>query len=314
MTWLLHNPIADMHGPHFLIFYAATIAVVIASVAVFIRRYDQTRGIAPPPLPKKPDPIEVAYLRGGANEVTRLIVFDLVRRGYLQISGDAAKAEIDRADVRPPVPLTTPLEKLVFSYFATPRDARALFRPGGLAAEIEEQCEEIRWRLHDEQLLNPSEHYRTALLVGLFAAFTILGLGGYKLAVALTKGHTHVQFLIVMAVIGLIFLAIACCVPRLSSRGRAYLDRLSDAFEGLKARAEAPASTRPDPVLLLVPALFGMTALIGTSYQDVAQMFRRSTASGGGCGGGCGAGCGGGCGGGGCGGGGCGGGCGGCGG
>ena len=38
------------------------------------------------PIPTKPDPYEIAFLRGGENEVTRLLAFDLINRGYLRVA------------------------------------------------------------------------------------------------------------------------------------------------------------------------------------------------------------------------------------
>lgn len=314
MNWWLHNFIADMPGPTFLMLFGAAIVTIIVVAATVVRRSDQTVGEDPPPVPTKPDPVEVAYLRGGANEVTRLVVFDLIRRGYLRTGGEGAKARIEKNDVRPPVPIVAPLDRNVFGYFATTRDAQALFRPGGLAKQVEEWCEPVRWKLHEEELLSPSERYRIALGAGFTGAAMILVLGGYKLTVALAKGHTNVGFLILMAAVGLMILAVACCVPRVSRRGRAHLARLKTAFEGLKSSDDIPATTKADPMLLLLPALFGMAALSHTSYAPLTELFRKSASTGGGCGAGCGSSCGGGGGGGGCGGGGCGGGCGGCGG
>lgn len=322
MNWWLHNILADMPGPQFLLFFGAMIVATIIVAATIVRSSDTTRGLDPPPIPKKPDPVEIAYLRGGANEVTRVVVFDLIRRGYLKTTGENKSSRIERNDVRPPEPLVDPLDRNVFDYFSTRRDAKDLFRPGGLARQIEDWSEPIRWNLHEAELLSPAERYRLGLVTGLSGALLILSLGGYKLSVAIAKGHTNVGFLILMAMVGLMILAVACCVPRTTWRGRAYLAQLKTAFEGLKETADEPASAGANSMLLLVPALFGIAALSSTSYGPIQDLFRKaSSGSGGGCGGGwtpsagCGAGCGGGGGGGGCGGGGCGGGgCGGCGG
>jgi uncharacterized protein (TIGR04222 family) len=308
MNWWLHNLIADMPGPTFLIVFVSFVVAIVIVAAVAIRRSDHTRGLEPPPIPKKPNPLEIAYLRGGANEVARLLVFDLVRRGYLEVHGEGAQARIERAENQPAAPLVEPLERNVLGYFSTSRDAQAMFRPGGLASQVEEWCEHIRWSLYEEELLSPSERYRFALGAALIGALLILSLGGYKLSVALAKGRTNVIGLIVLSVLGLLALAIACCVPRLSSRGRAYLANLKSAFEGLRSGIEETRTTKADSTAVLIPAVFGMAALSGTSYAFVADLFRRASATGGGCGGascgsgGCGGGGGGGCGGGGCGG------------
>ena len=154
-----------------------------------------------------------------------------------------------------------------------------------------------------------------------------MGLGGFKLAVAVAQGHRNVAFLIVFGGIGVLALAVACLVlPRTSRLGRAYLQELKRAYGDLKGRvhpigAEDSALTKagdPDaprrlrdpsdyPSWLLMVGIFGIASLVDTPLSDLTTIFKLGSSSTGGCGGG-------GCGGGGCGGGGCGGGCGGCGG
>ena len=50
-----------------------------------MRGRDRTANLPPLPIPADPDPCEIAYLRGGENEATRLIVFDLIQRGCLGV-------------------------------------------------------------------------------------------------------------------------------------------------------------------------------------------------------------------------------------
>ena len=65
MNWLMHNVVADLYGPYFLLFYAAAIAAVVASSYSAVRRLDRTRHLPPQQIPAKLDPYEIAYLRGG---------------------------------------------------------------------------------------------------------------------------------------------------------------------------------------------------------------------------------------------------------
>src|SRR5689334_16356723 len=90
MPWWLHNPIADLPGPAFLALYGAAIAAAIAGVVAAIRRADPTSAFDPPEVPAHPDPYEVAYLRGGANEVIRTAVFSLVQQGSLEVVEEGA--------------------------------------------------------------------------------------------------------------------------------------------------------------------------------------------------------------------------------
>src|SRR4051812_6594217 len=91
MDWLLHNPIADLYGPSFLLLYGGVIALIVVD-ALWVRgRSDPTTDLDPPDVPTKPDPHAIAYLRGGANELTGLVIFDLLRRGYLQTTEAAGR-------------------------------------------------------------------------------------------------------------------------------------------------------------------------------------------------------------------------------
>src|SRR5262249_28454252 len=88
MDWLTNNFIANMIGPDFLLFYACVIAITLGICRWRVDWQDPTAGQTPPRLPTDPDPYEVAYLRGGENEVTRLAVFGLIQRGYLEIGAE----------------------------------------------------------------------------------------------------------------------------------------------------------------------------------------------------------------------------------
>ena len=85
MNWLLHNVVADMYGPYFLVFYATVIGVVIVACYRSVRAVDRTLDLGLPEIPAKLDPYEIAYLRGGENEVTRVAIASLIQRGLLQI-------------------------------------------------------------------------------------------------------------------------------------------------------------------------------------------------------------------------------------
>src|ERR687895_307775 len=97
MDLLMNNPLADMYGPLFLLVYAAAIALTAVACRVLTRRLDWTANMAPPPIPSDPDPHEIAYLRGGENEVTRSVVFALVQKGLLQVRQQGDDFIIERA-------------------------------------------------------------------------------------------------------------------------------------------------------------------------------------------------------------------------
>jgi uncharacterized protein (TIGR04222 family) len=307
MNWLVNNPIANMPGPQFLFFYGLVIAATIVGCWWKLRMSDPTADMPSLPLSANPDPYEIAYMRGGDNEVIRLTIFNLIQRGYLRVSETrrwwgGTEQRLERVSGHPEQRFLSPLEQDVFALFYKQKTAEEIFRSDSDSSAMEGLSAEIQDKLQQERALCPTEVTEASVRVRWFGLLIIVGLGGYKLMMALAKGRHNVGFLIMFCLFSLFVLQWACRPPRLSSLGRDYLNRLRGAFERLKPTA----SSANDTALLLLASLFGLEVLSATSYASLGQMFSRSTSSSGGCGGGCGGG-GSGCGGGGCGGGGCGG-------
>lgn len=341
MDLLMNNPLADMYGPLFLLVYAVTIALVAVACRVATRRLDWTAKMAPPPVPSDPDPHEIAYLRGGENEATRSVVFALVQKGLLRVSQTGKDYQVGRTAEPPDRRSLSPIERRALDWFTHSRRPAEMFRGAELAAQLKPFCAAYEQRLKGERLLLTDDVRQAARLVALTGAVLILGLGAYKFIVAVAEGRFNVAFLVVFAVVGVVVLFKVCRAPRVSERGRAYLERLRLAFERLKYQAHTPPAlvrtpdneaVAPahafDPTLPLLVGVFGVAALAGTPFADVERSFQRASAagdggasSGGGCGSSCGSSsgsssggdsgggssCGSSCGGGGCGGGGCGG-------
>ncbi len=305
MNGWLHNPIADLPGHDFLVIYVLAIVATIVAVVLVVRSADVTSTHDLPEVPTKPDPYEIAYLLGGKNQVIRTAVFSLVQQGLVEV--EAKKSRIFRTSLAPEEVRLDAIENAV--YEAIPSidgvAASSLFGKRELTSFVETQCAPMHKQLENQEMLNPPETRKIIAPTGTLGSLIVIGLGGYKFLVAIAKGRNNVGFLIVLAIVGTIavFIASALALPRVSRRGRAYLDRLRLAYGSLKTNLSM--AEQPTPDMLLAVSLFGFGVLSGTAYNDLNLAFARA-ASGGGCGAGCGGG-GGGCGGGGCGGGGCGG-------
>jgi uncharacterized protein (TIGR04222 family) len=309
MPWLPSGLIAEMPGPLFLALYAAVIVATLVACYLMKPKRDASSDLPPLLPPEQPDAYELAYLRGGENEVVRIVLFDMIQRGYLEVVDEKllifTKGQKLRQKPGHPDPRhLSQLGQAVFAWFSEPRSPADVFRSSPLVGIVQEHCRSSHRRLEKESLFCLDEVKSACRWLAVVGTVVILGLGAYKLVVALVKGKSNVGFLIMMGIVATAILWKVCASHRLSHRGREYLDRLQATFQGLKGRASAPAAG-PDPTLVLLVGLFGVEALAGGSYDYFKRMFAQS-AGGGGCGGG-------GCGGGGCGGGGCGG-CGGCGG
>lgn len=317
MHWLTHNAIADMPGPRYLLVYGILVLLTIVLVRIRIRRLDPSLELDPPTAPGKLklSAHQIAYLRGGAPRVLAVVLYDLCRRGYLQILQAAERGPmIGRPDGVGQLGLLSDFERTVFGEIKIPRPVVDLGKDERLAALTEQHCAELEEPLKDNLLMMPPECQREALGVGWAAAVCLLVLASYKIMVALAKGRQNVGFLFVLGITGAVAVLVAARLPRLTGQGKAYLDRLCLAFEDWPARIAGSPEAVTDPAAVMAIALIGLPALAGTTMQAAWQpLMPKAEVSGcgvGGCGGSSGAGCGGG----GCGGGGCGGGCGGCGG
>jgi uncharacterized protein (TIGR04222 family) len=287
MDWFLHNPIGDMPGPQFLVFYLLVIVLTTVGASLWRKAADPTRGLAPPSVPLYPDPYEIAFLRGGENEVLRSVLFNLVQKGFLVVLDQKDKAAkrgeeriIRRAEQHPDPDTLNPLERRVMGWLDhTPRTASSIFN-GGLPKTVEEFCGVYEEHLVRQQLMPPTARRfgSTQFLAGVGLVWS---LGLYKLAVAAAKGHHNVGFLILFGLLALIPLAaVSFSSRRVTARGRAYLEQLRTAFQPVKAGAPAVAAPGPDPALPVLVGVFGMGILGSTSYYYMPQMFQRGSPTG----------------------------------
>ena len=293
------NSITNMCGPDFLILYGAVIAVTLFVCWWLARSCDRTGELPQLPFAEAPDPYEIAYLRGGENEVTRLVVFDLIQCGCLEVVEEPkkwwqSKAEPQLAQVpnHPDWGHLSPIQREAFDSFASPRKASEIFAEVAIPSRIQRYCHVYEERLQSEQLSCPAEVKSAALGFGLIGVAIVLGLGGYKLVAALGQGHFNVLFLLLMGLVASAILIWVCKPPRLSKRGKEYVAGLEQAFSGLKESGtivSLSASTH-DPALLLSVGLFGVGVLAGTPFGYYEEMFHKGAAGNsfvGGCGGGC---------------------------
>jgi uncharacterized protein (TIGR04222 family) len=303
MSWLLHNPVADIPGPPFLVFFWVASAAVIWSVFLGVRRLDPSLGLDRIPLDHKLTPFEIACLRGGGRALLHTMLFDLWRRGFLGIveaKGDTR--QMVRAEDGPDPSKLDKYEREILDVFETPRKLTGLLNEARLVALADRRALDLESPLHDELLLMPGEARSLARSVAWVAGTLLVLLAGYKLGVAMAKGHHNVLFLIVSTVLTVIGVAVAATLPRQTWRGSDYLDRLRRAFGGWsdRLREEPGVSTSPNAVLAV--ALLSNSALAGIpqgeAWLSIGTAPNASGSGGGGCGGdGGGSGCGGGCGG-----------------
>jgi uncharacterized protein (TIGR04222 family) len=333
MDFLLDNPLATLNGAVFLILYAFVIFFTIASLALYRSEIDKTDKLNLPAIPPNPDPYEIAYLRGGVNEMARSAVFSLIQKGFVEVVNEGKTGKVKRVENSVNHGSLNQIEQLALNWIGKEREAKDVFNEHfGLVEKLEPSGLIYHGQLEGRQFLTTYETEsrikwwgrRAAALVGVF--------GAYKIIAAIVHGQFNFIFTIILAVVGIGIALTISRLPRMTKLGKIYLERLQLAFETLKYKSQEPyiGTIAPrtatageagfagvDPLLVSV-GVFGTGILAGTIFSNYNDAFAKAkqqqAGSSGGCGAGCGSSCssggdGGGssCGGGGCGG--CGGGC-----
>lgn len=280
------NPF-DLRGPQFLLFYALVSLFTIVIVGTLRRRRELeiTSDVA-----RLHDPYAIAYLRGGKTELIRVAVVSLVDRALLVVAGET----VSTTSVGRTTQARKRIERDVLAYCTIPRDAADLFE----SSEFDTAAVEYELDLAERKLL-PDDAMNVIRRPYFFAAAAVLLFFSItKIAVALSRGRTNVLFLIGLTVVAFV-LVWKATFPRMTSRGRKYLDELHNVFESLKVRAATLRPGGADADLVLATAVFGTSVLRSSEFAWVKTLFPKAASSTSSCGSSCGSS---GCGGGGCGG------------
>lgn len=290
----------DLRGPEFLGFFLV-LSVAAGLLAWFLRRQWEPAPVAGE---RMEDPYLLAFLCGGRRHLLRVAVLSLIDRELLQAKGDTLRsAGVNCLNKSP-----RRLDQAILESYLTPGKAGELFQNPqvlALAAEYEQQLVDLG--------LVPDQTLKTRRL-GLFCAVAmpLLAIGVTKMIVAVTRGHTNIGFLILLSIVSMVVI-FKVCTPFRTQAGSRAVGHVKELFRGLNSRGKSLRLHAPTNELVLLAAVFGVTALPESVVGILKPMkLYRDTAAGSSCGSSCGgtSSCGGG---GGCGGGGCGGGCGGCG-
>jgi uncharacterized protein (TIGR04222 family) len=222
----------------------------------------------------------------------RVATVSLIDRGVLTVSGSKVSTAPDRLVSA----LRIPIEQRLASYFKTTAEAASAFKAPILDENVYEQA------LIRADLL-PGPQGRFTRGIKLSAALLVLwSIALIKIVVALSRGHSNIQFLIGLTGIFTLF-AFKFGLPRLTRKGAATVANLKLLFGSLQLRAPTLVTGRNANELLLLAAVFGVGMIPASVFPHAKQLYPQAASSGS-CGSSCGSGCGGG---------GCGGGCGGCG-
>jgi uncharacterized protein (TIGR04222 family) len=277
------NPF-DLRGPEFLLFYFCfSLTVIIAMVA--FRRLAES-GDAP--RIDLSDPYLIAYLRGGREEAWRVSVISLVDRGMLVMDGRLVR----RADNVVYDMVGRPIERAVLEKFRVPGKAVAVLESRNLTQVFQfyQDSLERLGLLPDAAVFNAR---LMRFLPGL-AALVVVGVIKIQIGRSLER---PVGFLFMMMIVAIVIAAVTS-FPRLTARGKAILEDVTNLYSGLRTQVNSFRPGSASAELTMFAAVFGVAALAESPLGYTQTLFPQTTSSwdssdgGGGCGGGCG-GCGG---------------------
>lgn len=276
------NPF-DLAGPEFLLFYLVLLIVAHLAYQPILHallgdaasKYERPSGFELANL----DPYLIAYLRGREAETARVAIVSLVDRLLLKIEGDSLQALPDAEDK-----VSRPLERQLLRFFASKKKASLIYTHSKFNASCADLREELVSRgltLSTEQA-NPASLLRFVLIVGMIAVSIA------KIVSALERGHYNIGFLIVLTVIATLSFFLRKSVVR-TEKGAFALRELQAQFARLRDRSEQIPLGGASRELILLTAVFGVTALPTAALAGVEPLFPAqfspSSSSGSSCGG-----------------------------
>lgn len=248
----------------------------------------------------------IAYLRGGKNEVLRIITIALIEKKILKLE---SKKLVKEKNLELDDELI-PIEKKVAAYFRYPNKASYIFSK----KKFGNFFENYELALQEQKLL-PNENIKFLRKITSVCLFGLgLGIGILRFVFSILNNHYNIIFLLILLIL-FSFIFIRFSFPRLTSKGKKTLrslqslvqaDRFNQTYKNGKQDFDLDRA-------LFISAIIG-SSFISSNYNYAKELYPKtsdqknwnsdsSSISGGSCGSGCsssscGSGCGGGCGGG----------------
>jgi uncharacterized protein (TIGR04222 family) len=260
------NPF-DLRGPEFLLFYFLFSLLVILAVVVLRRRAES--GDAPKI--DLGDPYLIAYLRGGEDEALRVAVISLVDRGMLIMDGHL----IRRADHVTSGMAKHPIEYEILKMFDVQSEEASVHEAASVLKNNNLRPLLLPYRDKLERAgLMPGAKVRRDRRMRMLLALMALGVVGViKIQIGLSI-ERPVGFLVVVMIAAMV---IAACVsfPRLTARGKATLEDVTNLYAGLRTQVNSMSPGSATAELAMVAAVFGIGALAATPFAYAEDLFRR---------------------------------------
>lgn len=237
----------DLPGPQFLLVYLVVGWLVL--LALFLLRHAAESEDTPKV--NLADPYLIAFLRGGKNESLRVAAMSLVDRAILTADGTklvAVEAAFGKA--------TNAVEQAVVKHFNPSAEASSLFKMKE-ADDVMSRYEQELTRLG----LLPDAEVKSARALRMGVALVVLiTLASVKIGVALSTGHTNIQFLCILMVIFAV-IAVVMSRPRRTKAGDRMVEDLRTLFGGLKERSSQIQNGASPAEFALMAGVFGMATV-----------------------------------------------------
>lgn len=214
------------------------------------------------------DPYRLAYLREGGDATTLLTVFSLLDRGLLE----EARGAVRRAHADAEAFARRPIEKAVLSCCKYWVDISIIKHLPPVAAT----CQTYQDELQTQGLLAEAQTFAERFRPFAVGLVLLIGVALARIGWALAHGRHDVGFLVALALVGAIALAMAWRRRR-TGLGDAAIDRLRLLFARLKRRPDElrPGGESNDAVL--TAALFGMGLLPQNQFPFLERFPNRKS-------------------------------------
>jgi len=260
------NPF-ELYGPEFLLFYFCFSLAVVIAIVFFRRRAESGHA----PRIDLGDPYLIAYLRGGEDEALRVAVISLVDRGMLVMDGNL----IRRADHVTSGMAKYPIEYEALKKFDILGEEASVFEAASVLKDdnLRSALQPYRHKLERAGLM-PDANVRHDRRMRLLLALTALGAAGaIKIQIGLSLGKP-VAFLVVIMIAAMI-IAAAISFPRLTARGDATLEDVTNLYAGLRTQVNSISPGSATAELAMFAAVFGVGALAATPFAYAEDLFHR---------------------------------------
>jgi uncharacterized protein (TIGR04222 family) len=214
------------------------------------------------------DPYEIAYLRGGEKEVMKLLLFDLVERGYLDIRETSnliwTTQQLAISSRPPSLGNLSRSERQIVDWFVEPRNANEIFAMS-LPQDLALACLEYHQRHQQSGWLAANS------IIGSTGGQNVLvGLGIFLVWIVCTALVPAPLALLIT--IGAAFLLNHHLLPqRLTSVGRQGVEQLKAQVGHLMDRPKTARLGVHDPALVTLVGIFGTEILGGSVYDAFAK-------------------------------------------